>query len=290
MRGTRPEGCKPPIPRGISGQDELDATSEVDVLSAGRWVEMGDEVVVYRCSADHWQGLAREAELCTRLRREGVPAPRCVGVDADALRVVFERVWGHSGMTLEQRVFGQDPTSVDRYDADCPITPFGHRLAQTLGRCLAMLHAVQADMDPIPRADWPAIVDRLHDVGDDRLLAEAARLRDWESTWPAPTTLVQADPHFGNLVVQDDGTLLALLDFGDAGLGHPGDDLKFLASNGPRFVTAALDAYRQAGGVPPRRLHDFHLRAAYAHLEHISPAHPRFAHTLRWIRAAIAAA
>ena len=61
--------------------------------------------------------------------------------------------------------------------------------------------------------------------------------------WPGPRLWLHGDPHPRNLVADDDGTLVGLLDFGDLTAGDPANDLAtawwtFDAADRARFIRA----------------------------------------------------
>lgn len=209
-------------------------------------------------------------------------------------------MYGVTGDEVEPRLFGTHETDVvRRYSPECPLTPWGARLGESLGGTLARIHSSldlvevgSLSLATVPDVDWSAVNDALAThVGLPALRQLASDVAEWEANLPEPRRLVHGDPHFGNLMVDpDSGELTGLLDLDEAGMGRRGDDLKFLPSEGPRFVAAAQHGYELAGGLWPttEEVHRFHLRTAFDHLTFIAPTHPRFPRIVAWLLDAMA--
>jgi len=110
-------------------------------------------------------------------------------------------------------------------------------VAATLGRFLRALH-VPAPPDA-PHNQWRSIpldarTARLHEhldqlksvVNRERILALWDRIVA-TPRWPGPPMWIHGDLHPGNLIVRD-GTLCAVLDFGDVTAGDPATDLSVM--------------------------------------------------------------
>lgn len=126
------------------------------------------------------------------------------------------------------------------------------RLAPGLARFLRALHDVpvidELPYDPNRRADMPyraamtaEWLERLDDrpPGVDRLLAEAEALPP-----PEGDVVAHGDLHFRHLVVDSDGSMAGVIDWGDVCRGDPSIDLSLLWSFFPPAGRAAfLAAY-----------------------------------------------
>jgi aminoglycoside phosphotransferase (APT) family kinase protein len=99
------------------------------------------------------------------------------------------------------------------------------------------------------RTEPPEVMDRLAAWWDAcRTARDAADF--------APT-LVHGDLWYGNLLVRDGGTRLAgVLDWENAALDDPAQDVATLMHSGESFTQAVMDAYERAGGVLDQELLD----------------------------------
>ncbi|MBD5788381.1 aminoglycoside phosphotransferase family protein [Cellulosimicrobium terreum] len=111
-------------------------------------------------------------------------------------------------------------------------------LATTLGDTLATLQRADASGGPLPgphnfrRGDCPAVyeVETLHAIDTLGDTIDVAGVREvWEvatsSRWQGAPVWFHGDVSEGNLLVDEDGRLAALIDFGTAGIGDPACDL-----------------------------------------------------------------
>lgn len=200
--------------------------------------------------------LALEAEVIAAAAAHGVPAPELVRVctpeDGLGEAYVMRRV---AGETLGKRI-ATDPA----------FAPARALLARQCGAALARIHATPA----------PAALATLD---------ASATLASYEATWRASgavrpaieaafrwldrrlpeadaLTLVHGDFRNGNLMVDPDAGLAAVLDWELAHLGDPAEDLGWLCTNSWRFGQTAkrvggfgdlpdlLAGYEEAGGAP----------------------------------------
>jgi aminoglycoside phosphotransferase (APT) family kinase protein len=171
----------------------------------------------------------------------GVLTPRLIACD-DSRRLVatpysiWERV---DGMALGQRA------------RDRVVPP---ATWQAVGRELGRLHGeVRACPDPHGWLDEPSLGDprpllialaRRDQLATDlarRLEAWLARLQPLVAS-PAPPRFVHGDLHEMNLMCRHDGTLAALIDWGDAGWGDPALDFIYLPIDAMSEALAAHEA------------------------------------------------
>lgn len=215
----------------------------------------GGEAEVFETSL----ALPVEARLLKAAEDGGVPVARlvCDCVEADGLgeAYVVERV---SGETLGRRIA-----------ADPAFAPARAVLGRQCGEALAHIHAIDpAGLPPLEVQDGRAVLERYADIyrksSGPRPVMEAA-LKWMEARLPTPVQprLVHGDFRNGNLMVDPERGLSAVLDWELAHLGDPAEDLGWLCVNSWRFgvthnvvggfadLEALLDAYRDAGGEPP---------------------------------------
>jgi Ser/Thr protein kinase RdoA (MazF antagonist) len=123
-----------------------------------------------------------------------------------------------------------------------------------VARAAALVHA-----QPVPELVWPwhdGVANLEGRVQAGTGLAWA-RLRELGIP-PAPLTFVHGDLWPGNLLFQADG-LTGIVDWGDAGVGHPAYEVGYLAADlrvatGSQAVhEAAIDAYEELRGPLPHR-------------------------------------
>ena len=203
--------------------------------------------------------LATEAALLRLAHRAGVPvAPpiyQCDDRDGLGEAYVVDRV---AGETLGRRIV-----------ADERFNPARAVLGSQCGEALARIHAIPLDTVPaLERLDARASLDRYEAIyrksGWSRPVIEAAIV--WlRSTMPDPVApaLVHGDFRNGNLMIDPERGLAAVLDWELAHLGDPAEDLGWLCVNSWRFghpqlpvggfaAMADLAAgYEAAGGVTP---------------------------------------
>jgi len=138
-------------------------------------------------------------------------------------------------------------------------------LPQQMGKQLAMIHALEGDLEGLPSLD-PAMSPAQHTVRRLRDLADQIGIRnpayEFAFRWlevhaptPEAITLVHGDYRIGNVIVGPEG-LLAIVDWEFAHLGDPAEDLAWPCVRDWRFGRDAL----RFGGVGSRE--DF--LAAYA--------------------------
>jgi aminoglycoside phosphotransferase (APT) family kinase protein len=201
--------------------------------------------------------LATEAALIQAARAAGVTAPKVVHVcaEADGLGEAFvmEAV---EGETLGRRIVRDGAFARVRTE-----------LARRCGAEMARIHAVPlAGLPTLEATDAAGVVARYRDayraLGARRPVLEAAFV--WLGRLASPLSapvLVHGDFRNGNLIVQSEGGLAAVLDWELAHLGDPAEDLGWICVNSWRFGGAApvggfgayddlLAGYAEAGGAP----------------------------------------
>jgi aminoglycoside phosphotransferase (APT) family kinase protein len=208
--------------------------------------------VVLRIATDHPEAVedARTESVAAPVaRRAGLPVPELIAFDDSRVLVdrpysIWERVHGE---TLG--LFRPDPASVPETWRD-------------VGRRLAHLHAhVDACPDPHGWLDAPGHLpfDELRQLAEEtapHLGAHAREVIGWVQGFGAAMALPRArcflhnDVHDMNLMCRADGSLLAIIDWGDAGWGDPALDFGEMPLAAIPFV---LEGYR---GVAPALLGD----------------------------------
>ena len=200
--------------------------------------------------------LTTEAELIRAARAAGVPAPEIVHVcgEADGLGEAY--VMGRvEGETLGRKIVG-DP----RFEAVRP------KLARQCGEILARIHATTPPPGAGLRvADAAAELDKYEEIyrqsGAERPILELA-FRHLRGRTPAPRAplLVHGDFRNGNLMIDPEIGVAAVLDWELTHLGDPAEDLGWLCVNSWRFGKAdrpvggfgdyadLLEGYAAAGG------------------------------------------
>lgn len=214
----------------------------------------GPEAEVFETSLP----LPIEAKLLQAAETAGAPVARLVRdcIEADGLgeAYVVERV---AGETLGRRIA-----------ADPAFAPARAVLGRQCGETLARIHAIDLSaLPPLETQDARAVLARYADIyrksSGPRPVMEAA-LRWMEARLPEPIAprLVHGDFRNGNLMVDPDTGLTAVLDWELAHLGDPAEDLGWLCVNSWRFgvthravggfadLETLLEAYRVAGGEP----------------------------------------
>lgn len=191
--------------------------------------------------------LAKEARVIELVRDAGVPTPELVAHD-DALRVaslpymVQQRV---HGATLADG--GLDPVALRRTYA-------------SLGQVLKGLHGIRRNrVGPVESVPEPyafsvaELVSDLAEAGEigrsqrERLLESFASLQP-EGPSSADPVLLHRDVIPSNIMVDGDGTVTALLDWGCAEWGNPARDLVGLRI---RTLPDVVAGYRSAIGAVP---------------------------------------
>ncbi len=204
--------------------------------------------------------LATEAALLERAYTGGVPvAPLirlCKEPDGLGEAYIVERI---AGEALGRRIVSADA-----------FAPARAKLGAQCGSAMAAIHRIDLnDLPPLETMDARGTLARyeaIHrQIGAQRPVLEAAfRFLDREAPAPVAPRLVHGDFRNGNLIVDPDKGLVAVLDWELAHLGDPAEDLGWLCVNSWRFgettlpaggfarLEKLLDAYGAAGGeVPP---------------------------------------
>lgn len=215
----------------------------------------GGEAEVFETSLP----LPVEARLLKAAEEAGVPVARlvrdCRPEDGLGEAYVVERV---AGETLGRRIAADPGFALAR-----------ESLGRQCGEALARIHAVGTEaLPPLETQDARAVLDRYADIyrksSGPRPVMEAA-LKWMEARLPEPVAprLVHGDFRNGNLMVDPEGGLAAVLDWELAHLGDPAEDLGWLCVNSWRFgvthravggfadLETLLDAYSAAGGAAP---------------------------------------
>jgi aminoglycoside phosphotransferase (APT) family kinase protein len=200
--------------------------------------------------------LAAEAALIRAVGARGAPAPVLVHLcdEADGLGEahVTRRVGGE---TLGRKIVG-DP----RFDAVRP------QLARQCGEILARIHATPPPPDAgLKTADAAVELDRYEEayraIGAERPVLELA-FRHLRTHAPAPRApvLLHGDFRNGNLMIDPQAGVAAVLDWELSHLGDPAEDLGWICVNSWRFgrpdrpvggfggYDELLAGYRDAGG------------------------------------------
>lgn len=186
--------------------------------TAGRGAQRGDQVFLKLLAGDR---VGVVAEVHRRVVEADLPAPRPLGVADDLGLLVLEAL---PGRTLRRAVT----------DRSALPTPVGLvELSARLGEV-----ALPSDRDPVAQADPRRHVPRLAAAFPERatllgdLAGEAARLE-------GPRTTVHADLQPRQLLVDERGGLVGLLDLDGAGRGHLASD----AGNLVTMLAATVDRY-----------------------------------------------
>ena len=202
--------------------------------------------------------LAAEAALIEAVRAKGAPAPPLAHLcdEADGLGEahVTERI---AGETLGRRIVFDS-----RFEAVRP------KLARQCGEILAMIH----DTPPPPQAqlkiaDFAAELGRYEEVyrasGAERPVLELAfqHLKK-HAPEPVPSVLLHGDFRNGNLLIDAETGVAAVLDWELSHIGDPAEDLGWICVNSWRFgrpdrpvggfgeYADLLAGYEGAGGAP----------------------------------------
>jgi len=202
--------------------------------------------------------LAAEAALIAAARAKGAPAPPLVHLcdEADGLGEahVTRRI---AGETLGRKI-NSDP----KFDAIRP------DLARQCGEVLAKIHSAAPPADAqLKTADAAVELDRYEEVyrasGAERPVLELA-FRHLRANLPAPRApvLLHGDFRNGNLIVDPEKGLAAVLDWELSHIGDPAEDLGWICVNSWRFgrpdrpvggfgdYADLLAGYEAAGGEP----------------------------------------
>ena len=220
---------------GLQPQD-VGALPNVGISNAIYALGKGLVLRVPRAALGFERTLAREAAVVPLAVAAGLRTPRLVRYDTSrsllsAPYVVYERVDGH------------------RLEQEPGVVPSSPRAWRELGRDLRRLHHLKVpstlDLDaPLPVATPEALLDvRLaegwispwdHDWLTDWLTALGAHVDGQEKT------LVHGDIQAANVLVDDGGDYLALIDWGDARVDDPAYDFAGVPMG---VVPAMLESY-----------------------------------------------
>lgn len=215
--------------------------------------------------------LAREAQVIAAAIAGGVPAPEVVHIcsidDGLGEGYVMRRL---TGETLGKRI-ATDPAFAPARDV----------LARQCGAALARVHATPppSGLDTIDAAETLARYERIwRQSGAVRPAIEAAFrwLEAHLPRVPATPRLVHGDFRNGNLMVDADRGLVAVLDWELAHIGDPAEDIGWICCNSWRFAQAharvggfgdlddLLAGYVAAGGDPiePARIDFWQMMAS----------------------------
>ncbi len=179
----------------------------------------------------------RERDILTLLQHTGLPVARLLGADVDAVQTDGPALL--TSCLPGRLTYPPEPTDA-----------FVSGVATAAG----MVHS-----QSVPDVVWP-----WHDgAANLSRRVQAGRGPGWarlrEIGIPSgPLTFVHGDLWPGNLLFQSD-RLTGIVDWGDAGVGHPGLEVGYLAADlrvatGSQHVhEAAIDAYEKARGPLPNR-------------------------------------
>ena len=208
--------------------------------------------------AERTAGLQTEASLIRLAQAAGAPVPAVVHVctthDGLGEAYVMARV---EGETLGRRIV--------RDEAFAGVRP---GLARRCGEVIARIHSIALDAvpDDIPRSGARVELDKYEEIycasGADRPVFDLAfkRLRR-QAPREGASVLVHGDFRNGNLMIQPEHGLAAVLDWELAHIGDPAADLGWLCVNSWRFggdkpvggfgdYADLLAGYQAAGGAP----------------------------------------
>lgn len=201
--------------------------------------------------------LATEALLLRAAARGDVPVPTLIHLcdAADELGEAF--VARHvGGEALGRRIAG-----------DARFAGVRPRLAWQCGQILARVHALSVPEAVLDTEHAVAVIDRyekLYRVSDLRRPVLELSLRHLRTVAPEPetTVLLHGDFRNGNLLVDEQQGVTAVLDWELAHRGDPAEDLGWLCVNAWRFghpakpvggfgdYASLLEGYAAAGGAP----------------------------------------
>jgi aminoglycoside phosphotransferase (APT) family kinase protein len=226
------EGARATDAQRLTGGASMETWAFAIEGKAGR-----EELILRRRSApfdpetSRSTSLAAEAALIAAARAGGAPAPPLVHLcdNADGLGEahVTRRVPGEN--------LGRRINTDAKFDAVRPL------LARQCGEVLAKIHAVSPPADAqLKTADAAAELDRYEEAyrasGAERPVLELAfrHLRD-KLPEPRPPVLLHGDFRNGNLIIDPEKGLAAVLDWELSHLGDPAEDLGWICVNSWRF-------------------------------------------------------
>ena len=129
-------------------------------------------------------------------------------------------------------------------------------IAEHMAQTLRALHILPVDafpdgalldLDPEVEADrlWLQTEDHLESrLPPPSFRRVRERLSELRAQTAAPRVICHGDPWFGNFLLAEDGSLVALLDFEDACTADPAFDLAATTYLSERFVSTVLEVYR----------------------------------------------
>jgi hypothetical protein len=245
-----------------------------------RWMAVLPEIVILVAATEEgWTRLRREAALLTAART--MVGPQIASVlleDPGSFVQIRESLSGLHGHEIEGRIFGipaQPPMkAVPRFSPDCPLTRWGERFADDLGRTFARLHRAMTAAEGraaglLPnRTDWEKIERVLVELpGVEHLVRALPAARAWDEPRAVEEVVIHGDPHLYNMFASEDGRVSGLVDFGDAAVGDRHEDLRYVHSHGARFAEIAIEAYADEAGVAidPEVVARYHVCSAFGH-------------------------
>ena len=247
---TTPTG---PVLRWAAGQVSADAkVVAVKGLPGGShpWllgIQHGAEMtraVLRIGDPDHPEWLATEAAALALACDRKLATPRLLGVD----------LAGAAGMPLLLMTVLAGSSKVPEVASTRRLRALGVAAAALHQVALTPRPALPLRLRPVPDADFAA-ERRPTGCGSSALL-EAAEARLQELPVPAgPTVFVHGDLWQGNTMWTGE-TLVGIVDWDQAGAGHPGVDLGWLRLDaailfGPSAAAEILDGWRRATGYEP---------------------------------------
>jgi hygromycin-B 7''-O-kinase len=238
------------------GLEPSDVKRLPDVGITNAIYTLGERIVlrVPRAAPGFERTLAREAAVVPLVVAAGLRTPRLVRYDLSqsllpAPYVVYERVDGH------------------RLEREPGVVPSSPAPWTALGRELRKLHDLEVPLDL--KLDPPLLLTGPQDLLDTRLAEGWTSSWDhgWLSDWLAALsahiegerrTLIHGDIQAANVLVDDVGDYLALIDWGDTRIDDPACDFAGVPMG---VVPAMLEGY---GGDPTL---DFKARIVRRHLQ-----------------------
>lgn len=288
--------------------DEIDARNRFAAALGGReiaeisrresrWLSLGPDLVAFAADDDAgWARLQLESALLARWRAAGVPAPRVLADDTLHGVQLRERLHGITGEAGEPLLFGGPPPDAARRLApDCPLSPFGARLAESYGALAARIHsaislsdALALGLSPAPPPDLAALRTLVAAACSPATLAALDAALPWLATQPAADTAIHGDLHFHNLCLAADGTITGVFDLDAACLAPASTDLHYAHSLGPRFVSLALPSYAATRTpLDEAAVRRAHVLTALDHLRWHPPGTPRHPSIVAWVTATL---
>lgn len=270
----------------------IGATCEVSRQQReSRWMALGDEVVAFAADDNaSWRRLQSEAWLIERWRSAAIPAPRVIREDPERRVQVRERLHGLTGHAVASRVWpGSNWPDASALFDDAPLAAFGERLAASYGDLAKRIQTTVSVADGVAAGigttsrreiDVDTGISRLHASSASAKAKQAAeRLRTWLTTLPPPDAVIHADLHLWNICCADDGSIVGVFDFGDAGIDAAAQELSLADSLSSRFGAIAIDAY---GPVDLEHVRRAHLRCALEHMIDHPPGAERHESIVAW--------